>query len=96
MKLKEIVNALGGVIKADTPFDLPVKKLVIDSRKVEEGDIFTALSGENTDGNLFAQKALDAGASLVIVDDGKIYETLNGNKVLVRDGPERHKSTGRI
>lgn len=94
MKLKEIVNALGGVIKADTPNDLPVKKLVIDSRKVEEGDIFTALSGENTDGNLYAQNALDAGASLAIVEDKDIYEKLTGNKVLVRDGLSAIKSLG--
>ena len=94
MKLKEIVNALGGVIKAETPFDLAAKKLVIDSRKVEEGDIFTALSGENTDGNLYAEAALKAGAELVIVEDREVYEKLSGNKVLVRDGLGAIKSLG--
>ena len=37
-----------------------------DSRTLKEGDIFFALKGENFDGNLFAEKALEAGASLVV------------------------------
>lgn len=45
-----------------------------DSRTLKEGDIFFALKGENFDGNLFAEKALEAGASLVVVDSKEVYE----------------------
>ncbi len=40
-----------------------------DSRKIEKGCLFFALKGENFNGNKFAQKALDNGASYAIVDE---------------------------
>ncbi len=40
-----------------------------DSRNVPGGAIFFALRGDNFNGNLFAKSALDAGASVVVVDD---------------------------
>jgi len=40
-----------------------------DTRKITEGCIFFALRGDLFNGNLFAQKAIDAGASLAVVDD---------------------------
>ena len=39
-----------------------------DTRKLKQGDIFFALSGENFNGNDFALKALETGASYAIVD----------------------------
>ena len=43
-----------------------------DSRKVEKGQIYFALKGENFDGNLFAQDALQAGALAVVVDNAEL------------------------
>ena len=40
-----------------------------DTRSISPGNIFFALKGENFNGNLFAQKALDAGAAYVVVDE---------------------------
>lgn len=40
-----------------------------DTRKITKGCIFFSLKGDNFNGNLFAQQALDAGASLAVVDD---------------------------
>ncbi|MDJ1257997.1 MAG: UDP-N-acetylmuramoyl-tripeptide--D-alanyl-D-alanine ligase [Candidatus Midichloria sp.] len=40
----------------------------IDSRKVKEGDIFIGLKGIRYDGGIFAEKALENGASLCIVN----------------------------
>jgi UDP-N-acetylmuramoyl-tripeptide--D-alanyl-D-alanine ligase len=40
-----------------------------DTRKLEKGDIFFALSGPNFNGNNFAKKALEAGAAYVVVDE---------------------------
>lgn len=40
-----------------------------DTRKLREGDIYFALKGPNFNGNLFANKALEAGASWAIVDE---------------------------
>ena len=40
-----------------------------DTRKLKKDEIFFALKGDNFNGNLFAQKALDLGASAVVVDE---------------------------
>ena len=43
-------------------------KVATDSRKVAGGELFLALKGENFDGNLYAAKALEAGAAYAVVD----------------------------
>lgn len=40
-----------------------------DSRAIQPGSLFFALKGETFDGNLFAQKAVENGASYAVVDD---------------------------
>lgn len=40
-----------------------------DTRKIQKGDIFFALKGDNFNGNLFALKALEQGASIAVVDE---------------------------
>ncbi|HSC37887.1 MAG TPA: Mur ligase domain-containing protein, partial [Chitinophagaceae bacterium] len=40
-----------------------------DTRKLKQGDIFFALKGDNFNGNLFVQQALDAGAAYAIADE---------------------------
>ncbi|MBO4361577.1 MAG: UDP-N-acetylmuramoyl-tripeptide--D-alanyl-D-alanine ligase [Paludibacteraceae bacterium] len=47
-----------------------------DSRNLPAGCIFVALKGETFDGNTFAQKALEQGASLAIVDDEQVYSAI--------------------
>ena len=58
--------------------------IAIDSRRVQPGDLFFALKGEHTDGNRYAKAALDAGASLAVIDD-PAYDIPNGNTYLVED-----------
>jgi UDP-N-acetylmuramoyl-tripeptide--D-alanyl-D-alanine ligase len=40
-----------------------------DTRKIQPGDLFFALKGPNFNGNAFALKAFEAGASYVVVDE---------------------------
>jgi UDP-N-acetylmuramoyl-tripeptide--D-alanyl-D-alanine ligase len=54
-----------------------------DTRKLKSGDIFFALKGDNFNGNLFAQKAIEAGAAYAVIDE-KEYE-IPGKTVLVED-----------
>ncbi len=58
-------------------------KICTDSRKVERGSLFFALRGANADGNQFAQKALDAGAAVAVVDEPKLPK--NHRFLLVKD-----------
>lgn len=43
-----------------------------DSRKLKENDIFFALKGPHFDGNQYAEKALEAGATLAVVDNWEL------------------------
>jgi UDP-N-acetylmuramoyl-tripeptide--D-alanyl-D-alanine ligase len=45
------------------------RNIVTDSRKIEPGCIFWALKGENFNGNLFAEEALQKGAAVAVVDE---------------------------
>jgi UDP-N-acetylmuramoyl-tripeptide--D-alanyl-D-alanine ligase len=45
------------------------RRVCTDTRKLMPGDLFFALKGDRFNGNLYAQAALDAGASLVVMDE---------------------------
>ncbi len=54
-----------------------------DTRTIEDGNIFFALKGDNFDGNQYAAKALESGASYAIVDDPNVR--LDDRYILVND-----------
>lgn len=57
-----------------------------DTRKLKQGDIFFALKGPNFNGNTFAQHALDAGASYVVMDEEPL--AVNERCIVVDDALE--------
>jgi UDP-N-acetylmuramoyl-tripeptide--D-alanyl-D-alanine ligase len=59
------------------------KGICTDSRKVGKNQMFFALSGQNFDGNHFAEQAIEMGARMAIIDNKK-YKT-NKNCILVPD-----------
>ncbi len=55
-----------------------------DTRKIKTGDIFFALKGPNFNGNTYAEKALELGASFCVCDEKTNFES---NKIIyVEDG----------
>lgn len=54
-----------------------------DTRKLQPGDLYFALKGPNFNGNAFAQKALDCGASYAVIDEGEF--AVEGKTILVDD-----------
>ena len=54
-----------------------------DTRKLNKGDLFFALKGDNFNGNLFAIQALEKGAAYAIVDEAP--ETDNPKVIVVDD-----------
>ncbi len=50
------------------PMDAKVKALHIDSRQVDEGDLFIAQVGTQVDGHQFIPKALEQGASAIVCE----------------------------
>ena len=54
-----------------------------DTRRVQEGDLFFALKGENFNGNLFAGQAVTNGAAYAIIDEAP--SILNDRMILVEN-----------
>ena len=66
--LAELALACSGKLKgADASFGA----VVIDSRKLERGDLFIALAGEHTDGHEFLGAAEAAGAAGALVSQDR-------------------------
>ena len=55
-----------------------------DTRQIYSNCLFFALKGENFNGNLFAQEALDQGARMAVVDD-EAHHTSTGETFLVQN-----------
>jgi UDP-N-acetylmuramoyl-L-alanyl-D-glutamate--2,6-diaminopimelate ligase len=49
--------------------DVEVRHIQYDSRKVGRGDLFVAISGANTDGHKFIDKAVTNGANIVVLEN---------------------------
>lgn len=61
---------------------LLVRSVTTDTRKIKHGDIFFALKGGNFNGNTFAVKALERGASMVVIDE---EQQLNDARMVLVD-----------
>ena len=51
------------------PLHAPIVGVATDTRTIKSGQVFIALKGENHDGHDYLQKAADAGAPILVVDD---------------------------
>lgn len=60
------------------------QSVTTDTRKLKQGDVFFALKGDQFNGNTFAQRALEAGAALVVIDDPE-FNTGEDRLLLVED-----------
>lgn len=65
-------QSLSDALSVDMPFDISSNRISIDSRNIQQSDIFIGIKGENHDGNEFAKDALANGAALAIVDKKNI------------------------
>ncbi len=91
MTLRELVQATGGkLLGACTDESIPFGGVKSDNRKVEEGDLFVAFVGENTDGHKYVAAALDMGAAGALISkdpgdyaEGKFYVLVEDTYVAV-------------
>jgi UDP-N-acetylmuramoyl-tripeptide--D-alanyl-D-alanine ligase len=60
--------------------------VIIDTRKIIQNSIFIAIKGENFDANTFTKKALNLGASYVIIDNTDYY--IDNRTIIVKNGLE--------
>ncbi len=95
LSIREIAEACGGklVLQGAANYDTQVSSAVIDSRRVETGGAFLAVTGEKTDGHRFISQVFEAGACLAVTckTPGQVREETGvdcsrwGSYVLVKD-----------
>ncbi len=78
MLLSELLNGINLLSEYQ---DCEVKNIVNDSRNVSNGDVFVCINGTVSDGHLYADKALENGASYIICERDLGIK----NQVLVSD-----------
>lgn len=66
MTLKEVIKVINGI--CDIGEDTEIKDIKTDTRKLNKGDLFIALKGNNYDGHDYVDEAIEKGAIACIVD----------------------------
>lgn len=82
MKATELSALLNGIGTTVNPKTI-VNDVVIDSRRVKQGNIFVAIKGDNFDGNDYVKSAFESGACAAVVD--RLQPDCTGEQILVSD-----------
>lgn len=81
---------LARIARAKCDKDALVTNVTFDSRCVESGSLFVAVKGKNSDGHDYVKKAVEAGASAILVDKAhatQIRKEVKGCSVIEADSP---------
>ena len=65
MKLKKLLEGIE-IIESTADMELDIASVAYDSRKVERGGLFVAISGFASDGNRFIPMAMEKGAAVIV------------------------------
>ena len=76
MELKNILSGIEG-LKAKGNLSLDIKGISNDSREIKPGDLFIAVQGYEIDGHKFVDKAIENGATAILVQEDMIKEIIN-------------------
>ena len=92
LKIKDILECTNGILITGNE-ETECENFSNDTRKIEKGDTFIALKGENFDGNLFWKTAIDNGADTVItnkieINNEDLEKYKNKNIIQVEDTKE--------
>ena len=91
LKIEDILNCTNGKLIIGNKNKV-CEKYSKDTRKIEKGDTYIAIKGENYDGNSFYKEAFDKGADTVLInkidlsrEDIEKYKNQNKNIIQVED-----------
>jgi len=76
MELKKILAGIDG-LKAKGNLELDVQAITTDSREVQEGGLFVAIEGFETDGHKYVESAIKNGAKVVLINENRVKELIN-------------------
>lgn len=84
MDLKNILSGISyEVVKGGV--DVEINKPAYDSRQAGQGDLFVCIKGFATDGHKYAQKAVENGASVIVIQDDVEINSENVTVIKVKD-----------
>jgi UDP-N-acetylmuramyl tripeptide synthase len=69
MYLKAVLNEIEG-LKAKGNLDIDITGISHDSRKIEQGSMFIAIKGFETDGHKYIKEAIKNGAQVIMIEEG--------------------------
>ncbi len=93
IELSSLLRGIKYRLVSGSTQDVVINGIQSDSRKVQPGNLFTAIKGLTSDGHEFAAKAADAGAAAIVVQKGLGYnlpDKWNGCVVEVEDSREAY------
>ena len=71
--IKDIIKLCDGKLLSGDE-NIVINNIKIDSRKINDGDIYVGIRGEVNDGNIFFEDAINRGAKAIIVDNSKLEQ----------------------
>lgn len=92
MKLKELLQAIQ-TIRIEGTTDLEITGINIDSRKIENGHLFIAVRGTQTDGHAYITSAIRQGAMAIVCEEIPAEPNSAVTYIQVADSEE---ATGRL
>ena len=75
MELKKVLAGLEG-LKAKGTLDIDIKGIESNSKNIKPGYMFFAIKGFNTDGHDYINNAIEAGANVIMVQEGCDLKTI--------------------
>ena len=82
MRLLEIISDCE-IINSRGDLNIEVNEIRYDSRSVQNGDMFIAVVGYKTDGHSYIASAIDNGAKVIVIEDGKLDISLIKEDIVV-------------
>jgi len=96
MNVTSLERLLHGIAEVPSVFDVTIHGLTTDSREVQAGDAFVALSGARTPADRYLDSAIAAGASAVLLESDTEAACYEHQGALVVPVPGLKQKLGRI
>ncbi|MHB1700762.1 MAG: UDP-N-acetylmuramoyl-L-alanyl-D-glutamate--2,6-diaminopimelate ligase [Acidobacteriaceae bacterium] len=76
ISIEEALAGVAALERSGTGAGARISGVEYDSRRVKPGDVFVAMRGESTDGNVYIAAALERGASAIVTDSAEAFAKL--------------------
>ena len=85
----EVAAAVGGRLRGTAPGSSVLRRVAVDSRALEPGDLFVALAGGRVDGHRFVSEAMARGAGAALVRRDAIDDLPGSGPLIEVEDPAR-------